>query len=104
VQQGVRTVNAEWAFDDPPNVAVFTRRSIISGESWIQFVSHDENDGAWQFHPPDAGGAEEDAAVVSLRTITQLDPSVLGLADLPLGWRAWRTDRDSAWQRERVSS
>ena len=79
-----------WPFNDPPNVAVFTNKKIVDHDTWIQRVTHDEDDGAWQFHPH--GGTNElEALVVSLKTITQIDPSVLSLADLPLGWCAWRS-------------
>lgn len=41
-----------WPFEDPQNVAVFTVRSILDGDDWIYYVTHDEEDGAWQFTPP----------------------------------------------------
>ena len=43
--------------------------------------------------------AVEEASLVSLRSITQIDPSVLELADLPLGWVASRANPDEPWQR-----
>ncbi len=91
-----------WAFADPPNVAVFTSERILRGEDWIHYASHDADDGAWQFHPSGGITPEHEAAVVALHTIVDLDPSVNALADLPLGWHAWRPDRDAAWQRERA--
>jgi hypothetical protein len=88
-----------WPFADPPNVAVFTSRRILSGQVSICFVTHDEEDGAWQFHPRDGAANEGDAAVAGLQTIFELDPSVGSLADLPLGWSAWRDEGSSIWQR-----
>lgn len=90
----------EWPFKDPQNVAVFTSKNIVKKANWIQFVSHDEDDGAWQFHPL-GGTEEEDASVVSLKEIVEIDPSVASLFDLPLGWRAWRETKDDNWQREK---
>lgn len=88
-----------WEFDDPPNVAVFTSKAILEGRDWIQYVSHDEDDGAWQFHP--AGGTpENEASLVSLRSIVELDPSVSKLCDLPLGWCASRATANGQWKRE----
>ena len=63
------------------------QQKITKGGAWIQRVTHDADDGAWQFHP-EGGTDESEAAVVGLKTITQLDPSILELADLPLGWCA----------------
>jgi hypothetical protein len=38
--------------------------------------------------------------VVGLGSIVELDPSVCELADLPLGWRAWRSSKTEPWRRE----
>ena len=88
-----------WPFADPPNVAVFTSRRILAREVAICFVTHDEEDGAWQFHPRGGTPSETDGAVVGLQTIVAIDPSVGSLADLPLGWCAWRDEATTAWQR-----
>ncbi len=94
---------SEWKFDDPPNVAVIANRKAVSDDGWIAYVSHDAEDGGWQFHPLDAGPSNEsEAIVVSLRNIVQLDSSVEELADLPCGWRAWRTSRTSPWVRSKI--
>ncbi|HEX3626493.1 MAG TPA: hypothetical protein VH280_13845 [Verrucomicrobiae bacterium] len=90
----------KWPFQDPQNVAVFTSKEIVSESTWIQYVTHDEDDGAWQFHPID-GTLEEDARIVSLEKIVEIDSSVAQLFDLPLGWYAWRKSRDSAWKRKK---
>jgi hypothetical protein len=89
----------DWPFqDDSPNVAVITTRGIIDGSDWIALVSLDEEDGGWQFIGP--GGARTDEAmVVALCTVFKRDSSIAELADLPLGWRAWRDSPDSPWQR-----
>ena len=90
----------QWPFNDPPNVAVFTNKKIVDGTEWIQHVSHDEDDGAWQFHP-EGGTPEQDASVVSLKTIIDIDPSVASLADLPLGWCASRTAANAGWKKQK---
>src|SRR3954462_11767261 len=89
----------DWPFiDDAPNVARITTRGIIDGSDWIALVSLDEEDGGWQFIG--SGGPQEDEAmVVALPSIFGRDASVAELADLPLGWQAWREAPDSPWQR-----
>ena len=89
---------ADWPFEDSPNVATIVTRPVMDGSSWIALVSHDEDDGGWQFIGPE-GPQEDDAMVVGLGTILKRDPSVAQLADLPLGWRAWRAGPDQPWQR-----
>ena len=88
-----------WPFADAPNVAVFTSKKILTGDDWIYYVSHDEDDGAWQFHPKSGPAAESDASVAGLKTILDLDPTVAEVADLPLGWCAWRERQESPWHR-----
>jgi hypothetical protein len=89
---------ADWPFADPENLAVFTLKRIVRGESPILRVTHDEEDGGWQFL--DRGEvAVEEASLVSLRQMTRIDPSILELADLPLGWVAERIGPGEPWQR-----
>ena len=90
----------EWKFSDPPNVAVFVDRSIFKRDDWIAYVSHDDEDGSWQFHNSEPGPAEEsDIMIVSLQNVVQRDESIMELADLPEGWHAWRSSKSSPWQR-----
>jgi len=93
----------DWPFQDPPNVAVIANKRIVYQGEWIAYVSHDADDGAWQFHtnvatPPQ----QEEAAVVSLHSIVQLDQSIKDLANLPSGWHAWRESRDAPWRRSQT--
>ena len=88
----------DWPFADPENLAVFTLKRIVRGESPVRLVSHDEDDGGWQFL--DGAGADvEDAAIVSLLCMVELDPSLVELADLPVGWSAVRSGPFDPWER-----
>lgn len=91
----------DWLFDDPPNVAVLSTDQILKGET-ILYVSHDEEDGAWQFHTGETIN-ESNAKVVSLKRIVELDQSVIELADLPLGWVAIRSKAGAVWKRFRCN-
>jgi len=92
-----------WKFTDPPDTAVLADRRIIQEGDWIAHVFHDESDGGWQFHNDQAASlTEDDAMIVSLRNIVEHDPSVSELADLPIGYRAWRHAKDTAWQRAEI--
>jgi hypothetical protein len=90
-----------WPFDDPPDVAVFTTKSIVFGRQPVLLVSHDEKDGAWQFLPREGACHVKDAALVGLREMIERDGTLAELADLPVGWRAWRKSPDSPWLRKR---
>jgi hypothetical protein len=90
--------SSDWPFDQPPNCAVITLRSIVSGGEPIVRVSHDADDHGWQFLGACDADAD-DAAVVSLGSIVKRDPSVLEVADIPPGWRAWRASTSAPCQR-----
>jgi hypothetical protein len=87
-----------WQFDEPENVAVITLRQIVDGGEPILHVTHDSDDGGWQFLGWE-NAREEDVKIVALRTIVRLDSTVQELADLPLGWHAWRRTAEQPWQR-----
>ena len=63
----------DWTFDEAPNTAALTSSAIISENDWIAYVSHDADDGGWQFHGVSAT-TDRDAVVVALAEIVDLDP------------------------------
>lgn len=82
-------MSKEWPFDDPPNVITITTRRVLEDDYPILLVTRDADDGCWQVlcgttNEPD------DGRVVDLGCMFERDPSIGQLADLPLGWRAWR--------------
>ena len=87
-----------WPFGDPENVATITVRQIVHDGRAILFVSHDADDGMWQFLTGDPVEMA-DALLVSFREIHQLDPSIADLADLPVGWHASRESPQHPWVR-----
>ena len=90
----------DWPFYDPPNVAVFSTRSILDQTYLVYYVSHDGEDGAWQFMPRNGPVSMENAAIVGLKTMLRLEPAIAELSDLPLGWCAWRENKDDTWKRK----
>ena len=88
-----------WPFEDVPDTAAFTTRRIAFDGADILGVSHDE-DGSWQFL--DGGSTtDKDIALVHLAHLVGAHTDAAELADLPLGWQAWRSDTRSAWVRSR---
>jgi hypothetical protein len=91
-----------WPFADPENLATFTLRDIVEGKRPILLVTHDAEDGCWQFLDGRDNPSPADAFLICLKTAYKLDQSVGELADLPLGWRAWRQAPGEPWQREEM--
>jgi isopentenyldiphosphate isomerase len=93
---------SHWPFEDPPNVAAFTTKRVVLDRRPIVRVTHDADDGAWQFHSDDVWRTE-DAMLVALSKIVELDPSIRELADLPRGWDAVRTSPSNPWTRHKIA-
>ncbi len=88
-----------WPFgDEPRNVAVFTTRQVLEGRPVVR-VSHDADDGAWQFLCDSPERPIADARIVALEEALRRDPTLAEVADLPLGWGAWRARPGAPWQR-----
>ncbi|MDG3007958.1 hypothetical protein [Paludisphaera mucosa] len=85
-----------WPFQDPPYAEVVTLDRIVRGASPILLVARDED--GWQFLDGEHV-FEDDGEVVLLGEIVQLDPTLLDLADLDIGWHASRTDVGEPWER-----
>jgi hypothetical protein len=90
-----------WKFGDSPHTGVFTTKRVMSGDDPVTRVFHDAEDGAWQFHGPDESKAE-DLAYVCFHHVVDKDATIKALADLPVGWCAWRTDVTAPWIREQT--
>lgn len=91
-----------WPFEQPPNTAASTTREILEGKAPVLRVTHDADDGGWQFLPNTAV-SPEDARVVGLEHMCGRDPTLFDVADLPEGWVAWRDRPGATWHRERRS-
>jgi hypothetical protein len=92
-------IQNNWPFADPRNIAVFTTADVLRLRHPILHVSHDEEDGAWQFHAGAQQTSASDALVVALSEMVEHDPTICEVADLPCGWYAERDRIGSAWRR-----
>ena len=83
-------------FADAPDSAVITCCHVTDDSAPILYVSHDEDDGMWQFL---CGGehSDDDAKIVSLRYIYELDHSIGQLKDMPCGCYAERESQAGEW-------
>ena len=87
-----------YKFLEDKNTMVITSKSILQKEKDIKLVFHDEDDGMWQF----LDGEEVDensVAIVSLYEMTLIDDSINEVFDLPLGWTAYRENKNLKWSR-----
>ena len=87
-------------FVDEKNTMVITTKNIVNKKKSILLVSHDEDDGMWEFLDGD-DVKEEDAMIVSLFEIVQLDSTVNQIADLRLGWISYRDSIQNEWIKQK---
>ncbi len=87
----------EWPFEDERRVAVFTTTHVVRAGKPILYVSHDADDGGWQFHSGNLVSTK-DMMILALEEILEIDPSIASLASLPLGHCATRRGIRSAWR------
>jgi hypothetical protein len=89
----------DWKFPDPPHTGVYLSKTVHKNEEEITYVSHDIEDGAWQFLGDlmDEGGGP---VISCLHHPIDKDPTLKELADLPIGWCATRTKPGEPWLRE----
>jgi hypothetical protein len=87
-----------WKFPDPPHTRVFLSKAVHSKTESITYVSHDAEDGAWQFLGDSMSG-DEPPVVCCFHHPVDDDSTLAELADLPLGWWAERTAHGEPWVR-----
>lgn len=83
-------------FNDAPSTATIVCCHIIENNMPILYVSHDEDDGMWQFLCGRSHEADE-ARLVSLKLVFDLDNSVGVLKDMPYGYYAERKTKEDNW-------
>lgn len=87
-----------WAFDQGPGAAaISTKRVMVQGLPVLQ-VEHYADDASWAFTCGTTDD-ESDGMVVSMESVVATDPSLQTIADLPVGWCAWRSSLTAPWQR-----
>ena len=86
------------AFNEDPQLGVLTTAAVLAGAP-IVIVSHDADDGGWQFLCGTTTDPD-DGRLVHLHEIVAIDPTMVEVADLPLGWIAFRGYVGGNWTRE----
>jgi hypothetical protein len=92
-----------WPYPDgrfPEALGVVAQRTVLEGREPARAVVHDA-DGYWlagdQVNDPNEPGA---SVLVCMLHLVDSDPSLAGLATMPPGTVAWRSDRGDAWKFE----
>jgi len=91
-----------WKFPDPPHTRVYLSEAVQGGTEPVVFVSHDTEDGAWQFLG-DSMFDRGEPVISCFHHPIDSDPSLTELADLPRGWYAERRKVGEPWIRRKLN-
>ena len=81
--------------EENKNKSAITTKYVVNNNSIIVSVFYDE-DGDWQFFGKEEV-SEEDAIVVSIQEMIDIDKSLVNLPDLKEGESAYRKNKESIW-------
>lgn len=90
----------EFNYKDSPKTMVITLKEILTETKPVLYVSHDKEDGMWQFLDGSVELEVDNARIISLDEMLEIDGSLSLLWDLPLGWIAERKNKDAIWNRQ----
>jgi hypothetical protein len=91
----------EWPFDQGKNVAAVTTRQVLREGRPVLRVVHYFDDHSWAFTCGTTSDPN-DALVVSMKCVVEVDPTLLSIADLLPGWGASRDAPGLSWKRYQV--
>jgi len=89
----------EFKFFEKRNLAVFVAKQIFKDDKPILHVSHDSEEGDWQFLTGDTV-TNEDIMIVSLEQVVKHAPTINELFNLPRGQFATRDIPGGKWLRQ----
>lgn len=84
-------------FKEKENTATFVCEHVFNRENPILFVAHDSEDSSWQFLCGSEGHDVSKVKVISLKQITEIDPTINELYEMSLGYGAKRETTKSKW-------
>lgn len=91
-----------WPFSAQPNVVTYAHRTIADREKPILIFGQYPDGAFCAYTGEDVVDADHEIICVCLSHIVEIEPSVMILADLPVGWWAVRESPDSPWIREQI--
>lgn len=91
-----RRKKIEYKFTEREDTACFSCAHVVSGDRPILYATRD-GDGAWQFHCGADDHTVENAKLISLKQVTDLDDTVNSLWEMPLNVGAKRSTAKDKW-------
>ena len=90
--------NSVYKFQDAENTVCFVCDHVLNKERPILNVTHDIEDGIWQFMCGQHDHDESNAKIISLKQATEIDNTINDLYEMPLGVGAERESISDKWK------
>ena len=91
-------------FKEAENTTCFTCKCVLDEQQPVLYVTHDNDDGSWQFLCGKPSHEANDGRIISLLAIVQIDQSLNALYEMPLGVGAEREAIGKEWKPFRIPS
>ena len=88
----------DYKFKEPKNTACFVCNHVLEKNRPILFVSHESNDGSWQFLCGENDHSEENIRIISIEEAIKLDSTLNELYEMPEGFGAERKEVGKKWK------
>lgn len=82
--------------EEPKNKSILTTSYVLTNGSPVTFVLYDE-DGDWQLFGDDETNEDEDAYLVSVDEILEMEPALRKLPDMQPGQAVVREKNNTRW-------
>ena len=92
-----------YRFSDSRDTACLVCGHVLQENAPVLYVTHDQEDGLWQFLCGAEDHGSDQARIISLGQAVDLDPSLNELHAMPLGFGATRDSRKAKWQPFRLT-
>ena len=87
-----------YKFSEPENTACMVCSHVLENNAPILYVSHDQEDGMWQFLCGAINHETQHVKIIGLIEAANIDPTISELHERPLGVGATRETINDSWQ------
>lgn len=88
--------------DNNGNTYVFSTKGIVENNVCINYIVHDE-DGDWQFLNLEEDLTEDNARLLSLEEVIDMDNSIENVLKMDMGFYAIKSESTNAWIIRQIS-
>jgi hypothetical protein len=92
-----KKAQSNFKFSEKESTACFSCDHVVNKERPILYVSHDAEDGSWQFLCGQDDYTEANGKIISLKNATEIDETINDLYEMPLGVSAKRESVNAKW-------